>query len=78
MRHICIHPQDTEIFRQISNIRCTESQNLNVSHLVLQLSLCSLLKPGVNLKNEDVVGAAPTGNAPTTSKFIAYCGVTYI
>ena len=27
-------------YHQISNIRRTESQNLNVSHLVLQLSLC--------------------------------------
>ena len=34
-------------YRQISNIRCTKSQNLNVSHLVLQLSLGIILKPGV-------------------------------
>ena len=32
-------------YRQISNKRRTKSQNLNVSHLVLQLSLPNLLKP---------------------------------
>ena len=32
---------------KISNIRCTKVQNLNVSHLVLQLSLPNPLKPGV-------------------------------
>ena len=35
------------IYNQISNIRCTESRNLNVSHLVLQLPLRNLSKPGV-------------------------------
>ena len=34
------------MYRQNSNIRCTKSQHLNVSHLVLQLSLCNILKPG--------------------------------
>ena len=34
-------------YRQVSNIRRTKSQNLNVSCLVLQLSLHNLLKPGV-------------------------------
>ena len=29
------------------NIRCTKSQNLNVSHLILQLSLPNPLRPGV-------------------------------
>ena len=38
------------IYNQISNIRCTESRNLNVSHLVLQLSLHSLSKPGAKLR----------------------------
>ena len=35
------------MYRQISNIRHTKSPNLNVSHLILQVSLCNLLKPGV-------------------------------
>ena len=34
-------------YSQISNIRCTKSQNLNVSCLILQLSLRNPLKPGV-------------------------------
>ena len=33
--------------RKISYISRTKSQSLNVSRLILQLSLCSLLKPGV-------------------------------
>ena len=45
----------------------TKSQNLNVSCVVLQLSLPNPLNPGV--KYEDVVGAAPTGDAPTTSEW---------
>ena len=53
--------------RQISNISRTHSQKLHDSRLVLQLSLANPLKPGVKLRNEDVVGAAPTGDAPTTS-----------
>ena len=32
---------------QTSNTRCTKSQNLNVSRLVLQLSLSNPLQPGV-------------------------------
>ena len=37
-------------YHQISNISYTKSQNLIVSHLVLQLSLANLLKPCVKLK----------------------------
>ena len=37
-------------FHQISNIRRTKSLNLNVSRLVLQLSLSNLLKPCVKLR----------------------------
>ena len=44
----------------------TETQNLNVSRFGLQLSLRNILKPGV--KNEDVVVAAPTGDAPTPTE----------
>ena len=33
--------------RQTSSLKCTKSKNLNVSHLVLQLSLPNPLKPGV-------------------------------
>ena len=38
-----------------SFIRHNVSQNLNVSHLVLQLSLCNILKPGV--KSRMKIGA---------------------
>ena len=40
------------VYRQISNISHTKSQNLNVSPLVLQLSLPNLLKPCVKLRME--------------------------
>ena len=54
---------------QTSTIRHTKSQNLIASRLVLQLSLTNPLKPYVKVKNEDVVGAVPTGNASTTSEW---------
>ena len=60
--------QTDPTYRKISNISGTKSQNLNVSRLGLQLSLCNILKPGVK-PSEDVVGAAPTGDAPTTSEW---------
>ena len=66
------------VYRKISNIRRANSQNLNDSSLALQFSLLSPLKSGG--KNEDVVGAAPTGDAPTTSVWsthlFAYGGST--
>ena len=34
-------------YRQISNIRRAKSQNLNVSHVILQLSLPKSIEPGV-------------------------------
>ena len=37
-------------YRQVSNIRHTESQNLSISLLVLQLSLPNPLKPGVRAR----------------------------
>ena len=38
------------LYSQISNINHTKSQNLNFSHLVLQLSLRNLMKPGVKAR----------------------------
>ena len=38
------------IYHQFSNIRRTQSQNINVCHLVLLLSLPNPLKPGVKLR----------------------------
>ena len=40
------------MYRQTSNIRCIKSQNLNVSSLVLQLSLLNPLKPGVKSRKK--------------------------
>ena len=57
------------IYHKISNIRRTKSPNLNVSPLDLQLSLPNPMRPGVEVENEDVVGAAPTGDASTTSEW---------
>ena len=37
-------------YRQFSNIRRTQSQNINASGLVLQLCLPNPLKPGVKLR----------------------------
>ena len=34
-------------YRKVSNIRCTKYQNLNDSHLILQLSVPNPLKPSV-------------------------------
>ena len=53
-------------YHKISNISHTKSQNLNDCGLVLQLPLANPLKPGVEVENEDLVGAGPTGDAPTT------------
>ena len=48
----CLADLDTKHWlpSNLSNIRRTNSQNLIVSRLVLQLSLCNPLKPGVKLR----------------------------
>ena len=46
---IVTHALLKDKYRQTSNISCTKSQNLNESHLVLQLSLTNLLKQYVKL-----------------------------
>ena len=53
-------------YRTISDIRCTKFQNLNASHLVLQF-FAQFIEARRLADNEDVVGAAPTDDAPTTS-----------
>ena len=55
-------------YRQISNIRHIKSPNLNVSHLILQLSFPIHWSQALS-QNEDVVGAAPAGDAPTQSEW---------
>ena len=61
--------KDLQTYRQVSNIRRTKFQLLKYSRAVLRLSLPNLLKPRCQVENEDVVGAAPTGDAPTTSEW---------
>ena len=39
-----------DMYRKVSNIRRNKSPNIDVSGLVLQLSLSNLLKPGVKLR----------------------------
>ena len=60
---------EAPVYRQVSNIRCTKSQLLKDYRIVLRLSLPNPLKPDVKVESEDVVGAAPTGDAPTASEW---------
>ena len=53
--------------RQVSNIRRTKSQHKRFSHCLAAVCAESL-KAIYQVDNEDVVGAAPTGDAPTTSE----------
>ena len=53
------------VYRQVSNIRRTKSQHLKDSRTVFAESL----EARYWVENEDVVGAAPTGDAPTTSEW---------
>ena len=43
-------PEPVLTYRKIFNIRCTKSQSLNICSLILQLSLCNVLKLGVKSK----------------------------
>ena len=58
------------VYGKISNIRCTISQTLNVSCLALHLSLLKSIEARYYVENEDVVGAAPTGDAPSTTEWL--------
>ena len=58
----------SETYRQTFNIRNTKYQSVNVSRLVLQLSLPIHWSQLLSWK-EDIVGAAPTGDTPTTSEW---------
>ena len=54
---------------QMSNISCTKSQNLSVSHLILQLFFAQSIEARCQVKNIDVIGTAPTGDAPNKSEW---------
>ena len=47
IKYIRVHLTKYHAYRQVSNIRRTKPQTLNVSCLVLQLSLSNPLKPGI-------------------------------
>ena len=56
------------MYRQTSNVSRTKSQNLNAFLLVSQLYLpIHSIEARFEVKYKDVVGAAPTGDASTTS-----------
>ena len=52
--YVCISKHNDDYYREVSNIRRTLVGNKIVDH---------------SDENEDVVGAAPVGAAPTTSSF---------
>ena len=59
-----------ETYRRTSSISRTKSQSLNVSSLLLQVSLRNLLKSCDSwLQNKRVVRATPTGDAANTSEW---------
>ena len=63
--YVYLYTEQIMHYHQISNIRHTKSQNLNVSRLVFAQSI----EARCQVENEDVVGAASTGDAPTTSEW---------
>ena len=65
---LCMWSSSDWLYRQVSNIRCTKSQNLKDSRTVLWLSLPNPLKPDVSRKWR-CSWAAPTADAPNTSEW---------
>ena len=63
------------LYLRVSNTNRIKFQNLNVPRLVLQLFVfVQSIKAGCWVENEDVVGTATAGEAPTTSEWsIIYC-----
>ena len=57
------------IYRKVSNIRRTKSQNLKWFSSRLEVVFTQSVEAGCQVENEDVVGAAPIGNAPITSEW---------
>ena len=53
-------------YRQVSNISRTKSQNLKCFSPRLAVVFAQFIEAIYQVENEDVVGAAPTGDAPTT------------
>ena len=57
------------MYRKISNISCTKSPNLKCFSPRLVVVCAQANEARCSVENEDVVGAAPTGDAPTTSEW---------
>ena len=62
-------PLSVLMYRQISNIRLTKSQNLNVSCLILQLSLAKPLKPRTKSRMKMQLEQRRQLILPTTSEW---------
>ena len=56
-------------YRQVSNIRRTKSQHLKKLSCCLAAFFAKSLEARCQVENEDVVWAAPTGDAPITSEW---------
>ena len=56
---------DSALTTKTSNIRHIKPQNLNVIRLVVAVVFAQSIEAKWQVENEDVVGAAPTGDAPT-------------
>ena len=52
---------------QIKIFQCHQTSNL--SHTIVAVVFAQTIEARYSVKNEDVVGAAPTGNASTTSQW---------
>ena len=56
-------------YRKVSNIRRTKSQNLIWFSSRLAVVFAQFIEARCQVENEDAVGAAPRGDAPTTSEW---------
>ena len=56
-------------YRQVSNIRRTQSKKHKCFSSRLAVVFAQSIEARCEVDNEDVVGAAPTGDAPTTSEW---------
>ena len=59
---------DSSIYRKTSSISRTKSQNFKCIWYHLAVVFIQSIEAGCLVDNEDVVGAASTGDAPTTSE----------
>ena len=57
------------LFSLKPNVRGTKSPNLNDARLVLEVAFAQSMGVMCQGENEDVIGAAPTGDGPATSEW---------